>query len=171
MRRILPCLICILSACGGESPESKDIPITAAMKESLIQANKQLTLSESDEIELFIRRSGLNMDRTGTGLRYLITHHGSGEQAKTGMTATVRFTLSLLSGKVCYSSDSTGTEQFRIDHDEVESGLHEGVKLMRVGDRAKFILPSHLAHGLVGDKDCIPPRSPVVYDIELLKLN
>jgi FKBP-type peptidyl-prolyl cis-trans isomerase len=46
--------------------------------------------------------------------------------------------------------------------------LHEGIQLLHVGDKAIFILPSHLAHGLLGDEDKIPPHSAVIYDIELL---
>jgi FKBP-type peptidyl-prolyl cis-trans isomerase len=38
------------------------------------------------------------------------------------------------------------------------------------GGKAKFILPSHLAYGLTGDQDKIPPQSPVVYDIELIEI-
>jgi FKBP-type peptidyl-prolyl cis-trans isomerase len=41
---------------------------------------------------------------------------------------------------------------------------------MHVGDKAKFILPSHLAHGIMGDNDKIPPLTPVVYNIELLSI-
>jgi len=37
-----------------------------------------------------------------------------------------------------------------------------------VGDKAKLIIPSHLAFGLAGDMDQIPPLSPIVYDIEVL---
>jgi FKBP-type peptidyl-prolyl cis-trans isomerase FkpA len=161
----------LLIACRGGNKESSEIStVNQAVRESLIEANKQLNLGESEEIDLYLLQKGLKMKQTGTGLRYLIQSQGTGKQASAGMRASVRFTLSLLNGKTCYSSDSTGIEEFLIDQDEVESGLHEGIKLLREGDRAKFILPSHLAHGLMGDNDCIPARSPVVYDIELLKL-
>ena len=140
------------------------------IKEPLIRANRQLAHDESLQIDNYISRRGLQMQKTGTGLRYMISKPGNGKAAAPGMNATVNFTLSLLDGTICYSSDSTGAETFTIDHDQVESGLHEGVKLLREGDRAKFILPSHLAHGLLGDNNKIPPRSPVVYDIQLLEL-
>jgi FKBP-type peptidyl-prolyl cis-trans isomerase len=52
----------------------------------------------------------------------------------------------------------------------VESGIHEGIKLMRVGEKSKLVFPSHLAHGLVGDLKDIPPLSPLVVDIELIEL-
>jgi FKBP-type peptidyl-prolyl cis-trans isomerase len=41
---------------------------------------------------------------------------------------------------------------------------------MKMGDRAKLIIPSHLAHGLVGDLNKIPPLTTIVVDIHLIDL-
>jgi FKBP-type peptidyl-prolyl cis-trans isomerase FkpA len=101
---------------------------------------------------------------------YMIYQEGEGEQAVPGKEAKVEYTITLLDGTLCYSSDSTGAESFLIDRSEVESGLQEGIKHMRVGSRAKLIIPSHLAHGLIGDQEKIPPLETVVFDIHLLDL-
>lgn len=170
-RLILLFTAATLGSCGiGDNSEQNVPAIGPAVQESLIQANQQLNRLESEAIDLYVSRKGLKMTKTGSGLRYMIEEKGTGEIAKPGMTATVNFKLSLLNGKVCYNSDSTGTEQFVIDQDEVESGLHEGIKMMHVGGKAKFILPSHLAHGLAGDHNCVPARSPIIYDVQLLNL-
>jgi FKBP-type peptidyl-prolyl cis-trans isomerase len=50
----------------------------------------------------------------------------------------------------------------------VESGLEEGILLLHEGDKARFVLAPHLAHGLIGDENRIPPRSIIIYYIELL---
>lgn len=153
------------------SPEQTD-PSSAEIRESMIRVNRELAKKESDAIDNYIRRRNLKMERTGTGLRYcFLEKNDAGTAARTGMKATVKYTVALLDGTTCYSSDSTGPETFLIDQDNVESGLHEAIKLMHTGDRAKFILPSHLAHGLLGDRACITALSPVVYDIELIHLN
>jgi FKBP-type peptidyl-prolyl cis-trans isomerase len=41
---------------------------------------------------------------------------------------------------------------------------------MKPGQKGKFILPPHLAYGLLGDEKMIPSRSIIVYDIEMLKV-
>jgi FKBP-type peptidyl-prolyl cis-trans isomerase FkpA len=41
---------------------------------------------------------------------------------------------------------------------------------MKQGQKAIFIMPPHLAHGLLGDKNKVPPRATLVYDVELLNL-
>ena len=48
--------------------------------------------------------------------------------------------------------------------------LEEGILLLKEGDRAKFIIPSHLAFGLLGDMKKIPAKAVLVYDIELIKI-
>ncbi len=108
--------------------------------------------------------------KTGSGLHYYIYEHGTGDSAKTEMAATVKMVVTLLNGDTCYSWKDYGPETFIIDHDHNESGLHEAIKHMRAGDKAKIILPSFLAFGVSGDHDKIPPRHSVVYDLELVSV-
>ena len=56
---------------------------------------------------------------------------------------------------------------FEIGKSRVVNGLEEGVLLMKKGGRAKLIVPSHLAFGLLGDPGKIPARAVLVYDVEL----
>ena len=39
---------------------------------------------------------------------------------------------------------------------------------MRAGDKARFIIPPHLAYGLLGDENRIPARSIIIYQVELV---
>jgi FKBP-type peptidyl-prolyl cis-trans isomerase len=59
---------------------------------------------------------------------------------------------------------------FQIGHGGVETGLEEAILLMKVGDRAKLVIPSHLAHGFFGDDERIPPRATLIYDIKIVNL-
>lgn len=139
------------------------------MQESLLQSNKNSAKLENEQIEQYIKRRQWNVISTGTGLRYLVYQNGTGVQAKEGNVVSVFFTISLLNGKICYTNvGSDKPEQFIVGHDDVESGLHEGIQHLKVGDKAMLIIPSHLAHGLVGDLNKIPPQSTIVYDIELV---
>jgi FKBP-type peptidyl-prolyl cis-trans isomerase len=110
------------------------------------------------------------MKETGTGLRYMIYRDGSGLKAEKGKVAILNYKLWLITGDLVYSSETNGPKSFLIGKGGVESGLEEGILLMKVGDKAKMILPSHLAHGLLGDEKKIPPRTAIVYDIELVEL-
>lgn len=159
--------------CGCSQPSNNPATITTentSVKEQLINANHARVEVENERIEAFIKRRGLKMEKTGTGLRYLILQQGEGNFAQEGQTVLLNFKVSLLDGKVCYSSDEVGPQQFNIGNDNVESGLHEGIQLLKPGGKAKFILPSHLAHGLSGDAQKIPANATIIYDVELLAI-
>lgn len=137
------------------------------IKEVLIDANKVAAEQESLQIDGYVSRRKLDVITTGTGLRYQIYFKGEGKKAEPGMRAVISYEMSLIDGRVIYSTKEVGVEEFTIGNDRVESGLHEGICYMSVGDKAKIIIPSHLAHGLVGDFKKIPVRSTIIYDIEL----
>lgn len=139
-------------------------------KDPLMRVNKKLVESEDNHINALVNRYGWKMEKTGTGLRYLIYHKGNGKKALAGKIAKINYEVKLIDGVLCYSSATSGPKEFLIGRGGVESGLEEGILLMKVGDKAKFILPSHLAFGLVGDGNKIPPKATLVYDIELLEL-
>lgn len=138
------------------------------MKEPLVKANQHLVRTEAEDIEAYMARYGLDLKETGSGLRYEIYEDGEGLKAEKGMVARLHYSLKLLNGTVCYTSKERGPLEFLIGRGGVESGLEEAILLMREGDRGRFILPSHLAHGLPGDGDCIPLRSVVIYDLQLI---
>jgi len=162
------------ASCSGEQ-SNKRISLSSEeesnIQETIMKENQRYVGKESELIDSYIVKNNLTMKTTGTGLRFHIIPDGKGRFAKPEMLAKVNYSISLLDGTFCYSSDSTGAVTFRVDHDDVESGLHEGIKLLRVGDRAEFILPSHLAYGLTGDQNKVPPRTPIIYQIELIQLN
>jgi len=80
----------------------------------------------------------------------------------------IEHSISLLNGRACYRTKLGEPESFFVEQDDVESGLHEGIQQLSVGDSALVIIPSHLAHGLAGDLDQIPMRSTIIYNIRLL---
>lgn len=165
-------VIFLIPACSDSNKQvSKNVNIQGKeFQDKLIDANKMYVKRESDEIDQYVAHKGWTMVKTGTGLRYMIIRKGTGNQAKPEQLAKVNYKISLLDGTVCYSSDSIGPREFVVAGDNVESGLHEGIQYMHVGDKAVMILPSHLAHGLIGDENKIPPKASVVYELELLSL-
>jgi peptidylprolyl isomerase len=110
------------------------------------------------------------MKESGSGLRYLIYEEGTGISSEKGMLASLAYTIKLITGDVVYTSEKNGPLSFIIGKGEVISGLEEGILFMNVGDKAKFIIPSHLAYGLVGDGNFIPGKATLIYHIELLSL-
>lgn len=153
---------------GADSKQDNRKPVSEG---TLVRINKYLVGKDADVIRAYLKRRNWAMEVTETGLWYQIYQHGTGDQAQTGKIASINYKVSLLDGTLCYSSDSLGVKKFRIGKGGVEKGLEEGILMMRVGDKARFIMPPHLADGLIGDQDRIPPRSIILYEVELLQIS
>jgi len=138
--------------------------------EKLLEANKAAIEVENKQIDKLIDSSGWNMLKTATGLRYEIIEKGNGPKAETGKIARFEYEIKLISGEIIYSSKQSGPKEFRIGSGGVESGLEEGILLLKSGDKAKFVIPSFLAHGLSGDQDRIPPKATLIYTVKLIDL-
>ena len=140
-------------------------------KTTMQDVNKIIIQKDMDKMIGFSRNHGWNMQADSTGFLYEIYEHGTGDTATDGLLATINYNVRLLDGTLCYNSDSLGSQTFLINHGGVVTGLQYGILKMRVGDKARFLFPPYLAHGLIGDEDKIPPMSIIYYDVELLALN
>jgi FKBP-type peptidyl-prolyl cis-trans isomerase FkpA len=121
---------------------------------------------------------------TASGLKYVVTSPAGGPKPKAYDTVLVNYTGRLLDGKVFDSSvadvaKAAGLEQpgrtyepirFLVGNQEVISGWDEGLLLLNEGSKATFIIPSALAYGERGSAPVIRPFSPLVFDVELVKV-
>jgi FKBP-type peptidyl-prolyl cis-trans isomerase len=173
-RYFLFLLICFfVSACHSNQQEDDTIqapPNTQEINKELIPSQKMYVRQETDEINQYIKLHNYPMQTTGTGIHYWIYEHGKGELARVGEYVQIAYTIKLLDGTICYDSKDDKPREFLVGKDDVESGVHQAVQLMRLGDKGLFIIPSYLAQGVAGDRDKIPPGAVVVYDITLLKI-
>ena len=79
------------------------------------------------------------------------------------------YECSLLDGTKCYSSKDLGPKEVILGRSEMEPGLNEGLRMLKPGAEAIFIIPPFLAYGLIGDKKMIPPRAVIVYNVNILR--
>jgi FKBP-type peptidyl-prolyl cis-trans isomerase FkpA len=171
LRKIFPFFICLLCACG---PEAKPFePKTRLMnKDTLtkqfIRANQQIVQKENDEMDYYARAHQMAFVKTASGIRYFVYKPSQkGDSIREKSMVTMAYKVSLLNGKLCYSSETEGKKTFSVGQENLESGIHKGLQYLKRGDKALFLIPSHLAHGLLGDMKKIPPQMPIVYDVEI----
>ncbi len=169
LRTIFIFLLFILISCGNQT-KNKPIENPDMYKEDFTKVNKTLVAKEDEDIENYMERHEWQMLKTGTGLRYQIYYNGKGNQPKGNDKVVIRFSVSLINGLQCYDSKTEGLKIFELGKAEVENGLEEGILLMHLGDKAKLIIPSHLAYGLLGDENKIPKRATLIYDVELVEI-
>ncbi|MBN2236859.1 MAG: FKBP-type peptidyl-prolyl cis-trans isomerase, partial [Bacteroidales bacterium] len=121
-------------------------------------------------IQRYVDRYGWKMNKTETGLRWMIYHHGNGATVELGKIAVIEYKTYSLDGRLLYSSEKDRKKSFLIGHGGVESGLEEAILFLKIGDKSRFVLPSHLAFGLTGDGNKIKGRNSLMMEVELIDL-
>ncbi len=112
---------------------------------------------------------------TKSGLKYLDTKVGTGDEAKKGMNVTVHYTGWL------YEKGQRGTKfdssvdrgqpfSFGLGAGQVIKGWDEGVEGMKVGGKRELIIPPELGYGSRGAGNVIPPNATLDFEVELLKV-
>lgn len=110
-------------------------------------------------------------ETTASGLRYKMIQKGNGAKAEKGKQVSVHYEGSLLSGDVFDSSYKRNSPiDFQLGIGQVIPGWDEGISLLKVGDKARFVIPSDLAYGSAGAGGVIPPNATLIFDVELMKV-
>ena len=107
---------------------------------------------------------------TASGLRYVVTKHGSGPAPHAPQVVVAHYTGTLPDGTVFDSSRERNTPfAFTLGQKQVIPGWDEGFALLHVGDTATFLIPPGLAYG-EKQRGVIPPNSTLRFDVELLEV-
>ena len=92
-----------------------------------------------------------------------------GKQAESGKTVSVHYTGQLENGKTFDSSYPRKKPiEFPLGKGHVIEGWDEGIALLKVGDKARFVIPSYLGYGSSGAGGVIPPDATLIFDVELM---
>jgi len=119
--------------------------------------------------EAVLDKIAAGFDSTESGLRYQIIQKGTGIKAEKGKTVSVHYKGQLPDGTVFDSSYKRNQPiDFGLGMGQVISGWDEGIQLLNVGDKARFVIPSDLAYGSRGAGGVIPPDATLIFDVELM---
>lgn len=162
----------------GDSIESLDIVRVGADAEAYnaveafrtFEGSREKRLAEEKaaaDAELDKIATGFN--KTDSGLRYQIIQEGQGTKAEKGKTVSVHYKGQLPDGTVFDSSYKRNQPiDFPLGMGQVIQGWDEGIQLLKVGDKARFVIPSNLGYGSQGAGGVIPPNAALIFDVELM---
>ncbi|TSE06813.1 MULTISPECIES: peptidylprolyl isomerase [Aquimarina] len=119
--------------------------------------------------EELLEELAAGFDKTESGLRYKVIQKGDGVKAEKGKTVSVHYKGSLTDGTVFDSSYKRNQPiDFALGVGQVISGWDEGIALLQVGDKARFVIPPYLGYGESGAGGVIPPNATLIFDVELV---
>ena len=147
----------------------KLLKITTAV-ELQAEAEKAMQALKADSEKAFYDYLKANniTDCTVSGLYFTKSIVTEGAQTQKGQTARIKFVASYLDGTLLGDSEQLGGQYDLVyGQGKVLKGLEEGIGLMRVGEKARFVLPYTLAYGS-NPYGNIPAYSNLVFDVELL---
>ena len=125
--------------------------------------------AEKAKAEAELEKIAAGFEKTKSGLRYQIIQKGNGAKAEKGKTVSVHYKGMLTDGTVFDSSYKRNQPiDFAIGVGQVIPGWDEGIGLLKVGDKARLVIPSHLAYGSAGAGGVIPPNATLIFDVELM---
>ncbi|WP_316632956.1 peptidylprolyl isomerase [uncultured Flavobacterium sp.] len=150
---------------GEEAEKFNAIEAFIALKGARLKRDAALKAESEAKME----QLAAGFDKTDSGLRYKMIQKGDGKKAEAGKTVAVHYEGSLENGKVFDSSYPRKKPiEFRLGQGQVIEGWDEGIALLQVGDKARFVIPSDLAYGASGAGGVIPPNATLIFDVELM---
>ena len=133
-------------------------------REKRMAAEREAKRAELDKLSV-------GFEETKSGLRYKIIQNGNGKKANAGNMVSVHYKGQLADGTVFDSSYRRNQPlDFQVGVGQVIPGWDEGICLLKVGDKARLVIPSDLAYGSAGAGGVIPPNATLVFDVELVEV-
>ena len=126
---------------------------------------------EKAAIEAQIEKLANGFNKTESGLRYQILQQREGKKAHKNDIVSVHYKGQLADGTVFDSSYKRNDPiEFTLGVGQVIAGWDEGIALLHVGEKARFVIPSTLAYGSQGAGGVIPPNANLIFDVELVAI-
>ncbi len=142
---------------------------TKEQQKSMEEKMSAQKLIDDKLIQDYVTKNNLQVQSTGSGLFYIITKPGKGDNASPGKMVSVNYTGMLLDGTVFDSSTGRAPIEFQLGMGQVIPGWDEGLALLNTGAKAKLIIPSRLGYGPMQMSEKIPANSILLFDVELVK--
>lgn len=160
---------------GCSQPEARKPVVrkTSSFMSESIERNKILTKAENQLLQKKIEGDSLHQylnSEQGFWYYYERRDTLNGPMPETGDLIVFNYDVRDLAEQVIFSEQELGPQSYTVDKEELISGLQDGLKLMREGERITFLFPSYKAYGYAGSER-INPNQPLIYKVELIKVN
>ena len=156
----------------GESANNFDEVSVWINEEPKLQKRRiEIEKSKREELNKQLEKLSKGYTTTASGLKYKILVSTKNKKAVNGNNVKVHYTGKLMDGNIFDSSLRRNLPfEFKIGEGRVIKGWEEALQILRVGEKASFIIPSNLAYGPRGAGGVIPPNATLIFEIELLEI-
>ncbi len=149
---------------GAQVPANK-IQAVDSTEMKLRDYNREVTRKEDSAILEFIGSQPDKFTKTASGIWFCLLQSSGLEPLATGSDVTFSYRAFTMDGILVLEE---GNKTIRFGKKEVVTGLEEGLKLMKRGEKARFIVPWYLAYGARGN-EMIGPCTTLIFVAEVQK--
>jgi cyclophilin family peptidyl-prolyl cis-trans isomerase/nitrogen regulatory protein PII len=156
----------------GESANNFDeVSVWINEEPKLEKRRIEIEKAKREELTKQLEKLSKGYTTTTSGLKYKILVSTKNKKAVNGNNVKVHYTGKLMDGNIFDSSIRRNLPfEFKIGEGRVIRGWEEALQILRVGEKASFIIPSNLAYGPRGAGGVIPPDATLIFEIELLEI-
>jgi len=155
----------------GEKAKQFDAVKTFAAKDELAKKNEE---KKKEAAAVLLKNLGFEESKkitTKSGLQYCVLKNGNMKKPKTGDTVVCNYDLYLPDGQKLDSSYDRGTPfETQIGVGRVIKGWDEALLDMSEGEKRILVIPYDLGYGDRGYPGVIPPKSTLIFVVELLSI-
>ena len=142
-----------------------------AIKEKEDAANAKRLKEEPKRIAKYIKDNNITEKPQISGLYYIEKQVGEGDFVQEGDLVAVHYSIYNLDNQLIESSYDYGQPlPFVYGSDQMIAGIEEAIGYMRVGGKARIVVPSRLGFGDITIDESLPANTPLVIDLEFVDL-
>lgn len=106
----------------------------------------------------------------GYWFRYIQKVEGDAVSPEKEDVVELSYEITDLNNEIIYSKEELGVKEYKVDKEDFIPALQQGIKLMKVGETIKFVIPSYNAFGVVGDNNRIGINQSIISKVTLLNI-
>ena len=149
----------LLTLFSCKEPEAR-LPISQSKSSQInksIELNKALIEDEESLIKKYIEQDSIKQYlNTSSGFWYTYNERHLED--------------TYLNNTVLYTETEIGTLRYLVDQEDQLKGIRHAIKLLKKGEKASFLFPSHLAYSYTGDNNKIGKNQPIIVNLNLISV-
>ena len=166
-------ILLVISSCSKPEPRKPIVRKTGSFLEESVKRNITINKIEEDLLKYKMQKDSLHQyinSENGFWYFYQVKDSLDHVKPKEGDVAFFTYEVKNLNDDIIFSKEEIGEIQYYVGKQEMISGLHDGIQLMKEGETVSFLFPSYKAYGYSGNEK-VNPNEPLIFTVELLKIN